>query len=216
MPLPAGAQPGLDVSHYQGAIDWTAVSTGGYVYDFAKASEGVNSADEYFAANWPAIKAAGLLRGAYHYFHPSMDGQTQADYFLQCLSEANGGTAMLAQGDLPVALDLEVTEGVVATDLMAGATVWLQAVQTATGRQPLVYTGPDFWTSIRNPADLSGYPLWIAHLTSAPSPTVPSAWANWFFWQYDQQPVGGIPDSAVVDLDAFNGTLHDLQSMAGF
>jgi lysozyme len=216
MPLPAGAQPGLDVSHYQGAIDWTAVSNGGYVYALAKASDGVDTPDEYFAANWPAIKAAGLLRAAYHYFQPSTDAQEQADYFLQCLSGANGGTATLAPGDLPVALDLEVAGGVAVTDLLAGATLWLQAVQTATGRQPMVYTGPAFWASIGNPADLSGYPLWIAHLTSAPSPTVPSAWANWFFWQYDQQPVDGIPNSLVVDLDAFNGTLHDLQSMAGF
>jgi GH25 family lysozyme M1 (1,4-beta-N-acetylmuramidase) len=65
-----------------------------------------------------------------------------------------------------------------------------------------------------NPNDLAGYPLWIAHL-GVSAPTVPGGWGNWLFWQFDQQPVSGVP-SAVVDLDAFNGTLHELKTMAGY
>lgn len=214
MGVPAGAQPGIDVSHYQGNVDWPIVNGAGYVYAFAKACEGTATPDDYFVGNWANIKAAGMLRGAYHYFHPSSDAQAQADYFVNCLATANGGSAVLAPGDLPPALDLEEADGVAPADIMAAAIVWLQAVQTATGRQPLVYTDPSFWKSIGNPADLAGYPLWIAHL-GVTSPTVPSAWSNWIFWQCDQQPLAGVPGTAVVDLDAFNGTLYDLRTLAG-
>src|SRR5216684_2415566 len=137
MPFPAGAQPGIDVSHFQAVVDWNTVSSGGDVFAFAKASEGASVKDMYFADNWVGMKTAGLLRGAYHFFHPSTDAQVQADLFLQVLASANGGSPLLAQGDLPAALDLEVADGVAPADIIAGAAQWLAAVQAATGRTPL-------------------------------------------------------------------------------
>jgi lysozyme len=215
MPFPVGAQPGIDVSHYQTAVDWNAVSSGGDVFAFAKASEGGTVKDMYFADNWAGMKAAGLLRGAYHFFHPSSDAQAQADFFLQRLAEANGGSPLLAQGDLPAALDLELTDGVAPADIIAGASLLLAAVQAATGRVPLLYSFVNFWqTTMGNPPDLSAYPLWIAHLNVS-APTVPGGWPNWLFWQFDKQSVTGVPGAA-VDLDAFNGTPHDMQSLAGY
>jgi lysozyme len=215
MPFPAGAQPGIDVSHYQAAVDWSAVVSGGDVFAFAKASEGATVKDLYFVDNWSGIKAAGLLRGAYHFFHPAIDAQAQADFFLQRLSQANGGSPQLAPGDLPAALDLEVTDGVNPAAIIAGASEWLATVQAATGRVPLLYTYVNFWqNTMGNPQDLIAYPLWIAHL-NVNAPTVPGGWPNWLFWQFDKQPVAGVP-GAVVDLDAFDGTLHDLQSLAGY
>jgi len=215
MPFPTGAQPGIDVSHYQAVVDWSAVNAGGYVFAFAKASEGSTVSDLYFADSWSGMKTAGLLRGAYHFFHPATDAQAQANWFLQCLTNANGGSPVLAQGDMPPALDIEVTDGVAPADVIAGANTWLTAVQAATGRQPLVYTYVSFWRdTLGNPPDLSAYPLWIAHLNVS-APTVPGGWPNWLFWQFDKQPVSGI-SGGVVDLDAFNGTLHDLQSLAGY
>jgi lysozyme len=213
--IPIGAQPGIDVSHYQSNVDWPTVNGAGYVYAFAKASEGVSTSDAYFTGNWPGIKAAGMLRGAYHYFDPTDDAKAQADFFLSCLANANGGSAVLAPGDLPCALDIEEADGVAPSDIIAGAIVWLQQVQTTTGRQPLVYTDPGFWSTIGNPTDLIAYPLWIAHL-GVSTPTVPPGWPNWLFWQCDQQPVPGASGTPVVDLDAFNGTLYDLRTVAGY
>ena len=182
MGIPIGAQPGIDVSHYQSNVDWPTVNGAGYVYAFSKASEGVSTPDAYFTGNWPGIKAAGMLRGAYHYFDPTGDAKAQADFFLSCLANANGGSAVLAPGDLPCALDIEEADGVAPSDIIAGAIVWLQQVQTATGRQPLVYTDPGFWSTIGNPTDLIAYPLWIAHL-GVSAPTAPPGWSNWLFWQ---------------------------------
>ena len=90
MPFPAGAVPGIDVSHYQAHVDWAAVAGGGVRFGFAKASEGTVVPDQYFLDNWNGMKAAGILRGAYHFFHPNADAQAQAHNFLQRLAVANG------------------------------------------------------------------------------------------------------------------------------
>jgi len=213
MPFPANAIPGIDVSHYQAHVDWTTVAGSGEQFGFAKASEGVGVGDQYFLDNWSGMKAAGLLRGAYHFYHPNADPQAQATNFLRRLAAANGGSPLLAPGDLPVALDLEVTDGASAATLIAGATAWLTAVEAATGKRPLLYTYPSFWKStLGNPQVLSDYPLWIAHLNVA-SPIIPGSWSKWHFWQLDKQLKPGVPVPA-TDVNAFNGTLADLQSLA--
>ena len=101
MSFPSGAVPGIDVSHYQAVVDWTAVAAGGERFAFAKASEGALVPDQYFLDNWRGMKAAGILRGAYHFFHPNADPQAQASNFLNRLAAANGGSPLLAPGDLP-------------------------------------------------------------------------------------------------------------------
>jgi lysozyme len=212
MPYPAGAIPGIDVSHFQAHVDWSAVAGTGVRFAFAKASEGIAVPDQYFLDNWNGTKAAGLLRGAYHFFHPNADPQAQATNFLKRLAAANGGTPLLAVGDLPAALDIEVTDGASTAALLAGANAWLAAVQAATGKRPIVYTYPSFWkTTLGNPQILADYPLWIAHM-SVPSPSVPGSWQKWAFWQFDKQLHPGVP-SPVTDLNAFNGTVEELQNL---
>jgi lysozyme len=213
--FPIGGVPGIDVSHYQEVVDWSTAAAGGEVFAFAKASEGGSVADVYFADNWSAIRAAGMIRGAYHFFHPATDASAQARCFLDRLANANGNSTQLAPGDLPVALDIEVSDGVSAADIIAGVGAWLIAVEQATGRRPIVYTYVDFWkNTLGNPRDLSGYPLWISHL-NVTAPTVPGGWANWIFWQFSKQIINGV-SNGVVDVDAFNGTVSDLRMLAGY
>jgi len=212
---PTGAVPGIDVSHYQAVIDWPTVQSAGVAFGFAKASEGESSSDLYFVDNWSGMKAAGILRGAYHFFHPARDPQAQVNCFLQQLAKANGDSVVLAAGDLPAALDIEVTDGIAVPAVMAGAMAWLMAVEAATERRPIVYTYTNFWNNtLGNPSDLSGYPLWISYL-NVTTPILPSAWPNWIFWQFAQQPLTGVP-SVSVDLDVFNGTEPELQTIAGY
>src|SRR5437867_1330928 len=59
---------GIDVSHYQGAINWDDVASGGISFAYIKATEGTNFVDPLFAQNWAGAEAAGLRRGAYHFF----------------------------------------------------------------------------------------------------------------------------------------------------
>jgi lysozyme len=149
------------------------------------------------------MKAAGLLRGAYHFYEPADDPVAQAEHFLSTVS--------LASGDLPPVLDVE-TLGASAAELWSGVATWLQTVQTATGRQPLLYIAPGFWNESSPDLALASYPLWLADY--AAQPTLPNGWTTWHFWQHSE--TGSVPGvSNAVDLDLFNGTLFQLQEWLG-
>ena len=91
---------GVDVSVYDGTVDWTEVKASGGAFGIAKASEGATIEDGEFATNWPAMKSAGIVRSAYHFFHCDSDPATQATFFL-------GVMGALEPGDLPPSLDFE-------------------------------------------------------------------------------------------------------------
>src|SRR5918996_6642155 len=95
---------GIDVSHFQGEVDWQAVAGAGVRFAFIKATEGVADIDPCFRQNWQDSRAAGLLRGAYHFLHPNLDAGQQAAHFLSVVR--------LDDDALPPALDIEVTDGV--------------------------------------------------------------------------------------------------------
>lgn len=194
---------GIDVSHYQGAVDWQAVAGAGIAFAFAKATEGVDWVDPQLAANWAGMQVAGLVRGAYHFFEPNDDAASQAQNFL--------ANVQLAPGDLPPVLDVETTGGVSDAELWSGVATWLQLVEQATGRQPILYTAPGFWNSHEPDLALTRYPLWLADY--AAQPTLPKGWTSWLFWQHSQSgSVAGV--TGAVDLDLFSGTLAQLRELA--
>jgi lysozyme len=200
----ASSATGIDVSHFQGSVNWTEVAGSGVVFAFAKATQGITYVDPEFAVNWLAMKSAGLLRGAYHFFEPADDAASQAQHFLSTVS--------LSPGDLPPVLDVEINGGVSSDQLWSGVAAWLQAVQTATGRQPILYTAPGFWNASSPDLALASYPLWLADYAS--QPTLPHGWSTWLFWQHSQS--GTVPGVAgAVDLDLFNGTAQQLQEWIG-
>ena len=91
---------GVDVSVYDGDVDWAQVKSSGRAFGIAKATEGSSLTDAEFATNWPAMKSAGIVRSAYHFFHCDTDPATQASFFL-------GVMGALEPGDLPPSLDFE-------------------------------------------------------------------------------------------------------------
>jgi len=213
---PAGAgavtyAKGLDVSHYQGAIDWIQVAGGGYSFTFAKATEGTTLIDPTYAINRAGSNGLGLRLGAYHFGRPGGSGAAgiaanaiaQADFFV--------GVAQPAAGDLPPVLDLE-TKGTLATaGLVQWTQAWLDEVRALTGIDAAVYVSPSFWkTALGDTTAIAGdgHPLWIAHWTTNAAPTVPALnWGGlgWTFWQWtDCSNVPGI--AHCVDGDRLNGT----------
>lgn len=196
---------GIDVSNYDGAIDWMKVAGAGKKFAIAKATEGTGFHDSTFAANWSGMKAAGVIRGAYHFFHSNEDPVAQANYFLAAV-----GT--LGPGDLPPMLDLEVADGQSAATVASTALTWLQTVESMTGKKPIVYTYPSFWSSVGASASFAGYPLNIANY-GVNCPDVVGSWSSWTMWQYsDTGTVAGI--NAQIDEDHFNGDLAALQKLA--
>jgi len=196
---------GIDVSHFQGQVDWQAVRGAGCTFAFAKATEGTGVTDPFFAANWAGMKAAGLLRGAYHFYHAEEPAADQAAHFLS--------TVQFEPGDLPPVLDIEVNDGVVGEPLVGGVQTWLDAVASAAGVAPIIYTNTPFWNEHFNDQFVA-YPLWVAHYTSAPAPSpLPVGWSVWTFWQYSESLyINGVNGAA--DHDYFNGPLTQLQALA--
>lgn len=180
---------GVDVSHYQGTIDWKAVAADGIRFCFIKATEGVGAVDPAFHRNWAAAKAAGILRGAYHFFHPDLDAKQQAEHYLSVVT--------LDADALPPALDIEVTKGVDPAGLQSGIQTWVETIKASTGCRPVLYTDPSFWRE-NVKADFSEYALWLA--CYANEPDVPPKWQTWTFWQHSSNgTVKGI--DGPVDLD---------------
>lgn len=204
--------PGIDVSHWNGAIDWGLVADAGVRWAYAKATESTSYSDPTFETHWAGMKGAGVLRGAYHFFHPDVDGRAQALAYLEAVGE-------LEPGDLPPMLDWESTTAVSGAVAASRAQDFIDEVRAATGRTTLVYTSPGLWARFGIPTSFDAQPLWVAHFlycTSGPGccPTVPSGWTSWAAWQWsDQGRVPGIPDSE-VDLDLFNGTLDELRALS--
>ncbi len=205
-PSPAPSLEGMDVSRYQGTIDWTAVAGAGKRFVIMKATQGETYADPTYATNHAAARAVGIPVAAYHFADPSSDPNDaviQADWF--------ANNAALLPGDMIPALDLEETGGLSVSALQAWVGAWLGEVYAKLGVRPMIYTSPNFWiNSMGNTtmfADQGYAVLWIAHWGTS-SPTVPANnWSGhgWTFWQYSNcGTVAGI--SGCVDLDRYNGT----------
>ncbi|MGZ3419850.1 MAG: glycoside hydrolase family 25 protein [Polyangiales bacterium] len=197
---------GIDVSHYDGTIDWTKVKSSGRDFAIMKVTEGTAYEDPTYTTNWAGSKAHGVIRGAYHFFHSNMDPIAQADWFVSKMGP-------LEPGDLPPTLDLEVTDGESAAKITSTAIAWLDHVAAKTGLKPILYTSPAFVTgSMGSPAGLENHAtLWIANW-GVTCPDVPTPFKSWDFWQYDDK--GTVPGiTGAVDLDEFDGTMKQLVAL---
>jgi len=196
--------PGIDVSHWQGTINWTSVKNSGVVFALTKATEGTTYTDPSFATNWAAMKAKGIVRGAYHFGRPGTDAVAQARYFVNVVKPTTG--------DLQLCLDLETTDGKTAAQVWAWTQAFCNEIQSLTHRPGIIYCSPSFWSSsVGNPTNNLNCALWIANW-GVTSPTIPHAWTTWTFWQYSA--TGTTPGvSGNCDVDYFNGTTTNLQNM---
>lgn len=202
---------GVDISHYDGTIDWATAHGSGIDFAFAKATESTNFTDPTFAANWAGMKSAGVVRGAYHFFHADVDPTAQMTFFVQAIQSAGG----LQAGDLPPAIDFEVTNGVANATIAANLKTAIGALAQATGMTPIVYTSPGFANPILPAGFGTDSTLWVANWQVS-CPSLPTAWTGWTFWQSaDNGTVAGITGATAVDIDEFNGTLAQLQGFAG-
>lgn len=202
--------PGIDVSRYQQKIDWGAVAASGVRFCFIKATEGARDVDAAFSRHWEAAAAAGLIRGAYHFFRPQIPVSVQIDLFTHTIGR-------LEPGDLPPVLDLEGTAGWIEMPVEARAPLALKMLESMESRlhaTPIVYMSPWFATEmLKSGPALARFPIWIAQYTEAGMPTIPKPWNRWTFWQYSQS--GKLPGVAgFLDLDRFQGSLDDLKALA--
>jgi GH25 family lysozyme M1 (1,4-beta-N-acetylmuramidase) len=199
---------GIDVSYYQGSINWTAVKGDGVKFAYIRASDGLNTIDSKFEANWSGSRAAGVKHGAYQFFRPSQDAIAQADLLLDKI----GG--QLAADDLPPVIDVEASDGQSAAVITSKVKAWVAHVKAATGRDPVIYTGFYFWRDSVGAPDITTSPLWHAQYTTAACPNIAPPWTDWAIWQYSSSgTVAGI--SGNVDMNRWNGDEASLQAFLG-
>ncbi|WP_458119778.1 glycoside hydrolase family 25 protein [Paenibacillus sp. Z6-24] len=199
---------GIDVSHWQGSINWNQVRADGRQFVFVKASEGTSYRDNRFITNIQGARAAGMLVGAYHFLNAQSTAaaQREAAHFIECLNMVGGAQSL----DLPPVMDYEDNPGKLnPSQITAIALAFLQEVERLGGRRPILYTGNAFAT--RFGRSLSDYDLWIARYSNTRVPDDCTAWQRWDFWQYtDSGQVQGIQGG--VDLNEYHGTLIELQT----
>jgi GH25 family lysozyme M1 (1,4-beta-N-acetylmuramidase) len=197
----AKAVRGPDVSSFQhprgAAIHWKKVKASGRTFAIVKATEGTTYTNPYFAKDYAAAGAAGLVRGSYHFARPATPIVSTATAQARAFA-AQVGTVTSTK-TLPPALDLEVTGGLSSSQLVTWAQVFLLKLRSLTGRTPMLYTYPYFWSSdVNDPTAFKRFPLWMASYgSSAPTASL---------WQYtDSGKVKGIPDLA--DLSQYVGSI---------
>jgi GH25 family lysozyme M1 (1,4-beta-N-acetylmuramidase) len=196
----SGYKEGIDVSHWQGTINWASVKASGRSFAIAKATEGTSFKDSSYDTNKAGAMGQGMMFGAYHFAQPANDPVREADWFVD--------NARYQHGMLIPTLDLERTGGLTSTALTAWVKAWLTRVDQRLGVKAMIYMSPSFWrTSMGDSrwfAD-NGYAiLWVAHW-GVSSPSIPASnWGgrSWTFWQYTSD--GAVPGIAGrVDLNRY-------------
>ncbi|MBV0891690.1 glycoside hydrolase family 25 protein [Paracoccus sp. Z118] len=191
---------GVDVSRYQGDVDWHAARRAGIQFAFIKATEGGDHADPAFRRFWAQTRAAGIPRGAYHFYYFCRGGAEQAAWYIANVPRE--------RGSLPPVVDLEWVHTSRTcrykpspAEIHREVGIFMSVLQQYYGQRPVVYTTVDFYRE----ADMRNFPaeFWLRSVADHPRRTYPGA--RWTFWQYSG--TGTAPGfSGNVDLNAFFGS----------
>ena len=192
---------GIDVSKYQGDIDWAQVKASGVKFAYIKATEGGDHTDAKFQQNWNGAKAVGLPRGAYHFVYWCRPWHEEMRHFIQTVPKEPDA--------LPPVLDVEATpeskkckRRLERGPVVAEMREMLRAMERHFGKKPVIYSTVDFYEAILSPNELEDYPIWIR--STKHSPHVRYGSRNWHFWQYQSDAqIPGIVGN--VDRNAFRG-----------
>lgn len=195
---------GIDVSAWQGDIDWVHARAAGTQFAYIKATEGGDFVDPKFLQNWNGAKLAGVARGAYHFLYWCRPVHEQALWFMLNVP---------ADPDaLPPVLDLEwnhhsrTCPRTVARDVaLENIKTMLAAMEAHTGKRPIIYTDPVFYRQVLE-GELPDYQFWLRSVAAEPDDLY--AARPWLFWQFTTTgTVPGVPGK--VDRDVFNGEQAD-------
>ena len=193
---------GIDVSHYQKDINWEKVAAQDIHFAFIKATEGETYKDSFFCENWVEMKAAGIKRGAYHFFRPTLSAAMQAENFIEMTE--------LGDGDIVPVLDVEVTDGVAPEELRAQVDIWMSIVENHFKAKPILYTYQNFFND-NLAGHFNDYPVWVARYSAWRKPCLHTK-EGWQFWQYGNRgKLKGI--DGPVDFNVFKGSADDLESL---
>ena len=197
---------GIDISHYQGDINWSKLRHSIIVgcplrFVIIKSTEGSTRVDEKFEDNFYQAREHGFIRGAYHFWSNKSKAREQAYFFLE--------HAKLEKGDLPPVLDIEhYPQGVELEDFQRDVLTWLHIVEDRYHVKPIIYTYFKFKEKYLSAPVFDDYPYWIAHYYVDKVEYK----GQWKFWQHTD--AGKLPGiRGYVDFDIYNGSYYDLKML---
>lgn len=197
---------GIDISHYQGKIDWRELRTAminkcPVRFVIIKATEGASIIDPTFKRNFYNAHDYGFIRGAYHFWSTKSPAKSQAQFFLD--------NVKLTDGDLPPVLDVEHKRKDQPVDEFQREILsWLHTVEDHYHVKPIIYTNYKFKIAYLNDKRFDSYPYWIAHYYVDKM----GYEGEWKFWQHTD--AGQLPGiKGTVDLNIYNGSYYDLQQL---
>ena len=196
---------GVDVSSYQGEVDWSTLAEQGVVFAFCKATEGSGHVDPTFQQNWVNAQAAGVLVGAYHFFSYDSPGETQAENFI--------AQVPVTPGTLPPVVDVEFygdkdKNPPAREDAWAILRPLLDRLEAHYGVKPILYATYRSY-KLYLEGEFEDYPLWITR------PILGPVDKPWTFWQYSHSArlEGYAGKEERIDLNVFRGGIEELRAM---
>lgn len=194
---------GVDVSHWEGSIDWKLAAPG-IGFAFYKCTDGTRWIDQQFYANRLGCQEAGLAHAPYHFYQPRLDPVSQAEFFMQ--TAGNGYERYI--------VDVETAEH--EEQITQKLLAFLERAEQLSGIKPAIYTSAGYWNEFILPrAEWAGqYELIVAHYTLAHTPSLPVGWSSWRIWQFSNDwSFRGCNERA--DGDWFNGSYEECQAWFG-
>lgn len=193
---------GVDVSSYQGEIDWESLAEQNISFAFIKATEGSSLIDGCFETNWMNASKTNLRIGAYHFFSFESPGEAQADLFINTVSPVDGM--------LPPVIDVEYYGGyrseraINLSAVKSELRILIDRITAAYSIKPIIYTSKEGYDTIVG--DDEDCDLWIRSVYSEVRADI-----NWTFWQYSNRHIleGYCGKEEFIDLNVFCGTADD-------
>ncbi|MDS1135616.1 glycoside hydrolase family 25 protein [Nitratireductor indicus] len=190
---------GVDVSRWQGEINWSKLREHGANFAYIKATDGIDHMDPMFRKNWDGAHRAGIRRGAYHFFFWCRRASDQAEWFIRNVPKVKGA--------LPPVLDVEWNHQSSCkwrpsrAEIIEKMQVFLDRLERHYGQRPIIYTAPDFYADNLKGA-FPNHPFWLRSVAAHPSKIYPGR--NWVFWQYSGSGLSKGVDGR-IDLNVFAG-----------
>ncbi len=195
---------GIDISRYQGEVDWEKAGHGGVAFAWIKATEGGDYVDPLFMTNWNAAKAAGVPRGAYHFWYFCRPVQEQLSWFI--------ANVPYDPDALPVVMDMEWNNESKTCrhrppreELLRDMQYFANGIEQYYGKRPVIYTSVDFHEDVLD-GFFNGHHVWVRSVAGFPSLKYGNR--RWTFWQYTAE--GRVPGvDGNVDRNVFVGNKAD-------
>lgn len=201
---------GVDVSEYQGQIDWDVLHRQNVSFAFIKATEGSSYVDPYFNGNWTSARDSGIITGAYHFFSFDSRAETQARNYISVVP--------CMENSLPPVIDIEfygkykrahpTNRDLVISELQ----YLLDCLESAYGKKPIIYATASTYREYIS-GHFDDYPVWIR---SVYVPASLFTGDRWTFWQYSAKAKlsGYSGPETYIDMNVFSGTYEELLALS--